>query len=134
MKKLVLLAAFFVVVVGGIVWLTSWTTSGLLASHRQAADFCAGHLATHTVTIRNDTVTPTHVQAARCDRLTIINRDDKRREMAFGVHDQHIAYDGVLQRLLRKDESLTVNLVQAGDYHFHDHFQDEVEGTFTVSD
>jgi hypothetical protein len=85
------------------------------------------------MTISNDVVTPDHIQASRCDRLTIINRDDKRREVAFGAHDKHVAYDGVLQRLLRKDESLTVDLVQTGDYHFHDHFQDEVEGTFTVN-
>jgi len=132
MKKLVLLVVTFVVIVGGIVWLTTWTTSGLLTSHKDAAGFCAGHLVTHTVTIENDTATPVHTQAARCDRLTIINRDDKRREIAFGIHDRHVAYDGVLQRLLRKNESLTVNLTQSGDYHFHDHFQEEVEGTFTV--
>ena len=132
MKKLVLLVVAFVAVIGGIVWLTTWTTSGLLTSHKEASNFCAGYLTTYTVTIKDDTVTPEHIQAARCDRLTIVNRDDKRREIAFGIHDRHVAYDGVLQRLLRKNESLTVDLVQSGDYHFHDHFQDEVEGTFTV--
>lgn len=133
MKKLVLLIIGLVVIVGGVVWLTTWTTSGLLASHKNATDFCAGYLKTYTMTIKDDAVTPAHIQASRCDRLTIVNRDDKRRQIAFGVHDRHVAYDGVLQRLLRKNESFTVNLAQPGDYHFHDHFQDEVEGTFTVS-
>jgi len=131
MKKLVLFAIAFAAIVGGVVSLATWTTSGLLESHR-GAEICSGPHRTYTATIQNDTVTPEHIDAMRCDRLTIINKDNKQREIAFGIHNKHAAYGGVFQRILKKGESYTFDLVQTGDYRFHDHFEDEVGGTFTV--
>jgi plastocyanin len=92
----------------------------------------AGH-SEHVVIIQNDKVTPERTQAARCDSLTIINRDARQREIGFGEHDHHQAYDGVSEKLLGEDQSFTVVLRQTGTYRFHDHFHDEVVGYFTVS-
>lgn len=132
MKKLVLLIVAFIVLVVGIVYITTSLTSGLLDAHKTAAAICNTYPVTHTVVIQNDTVSPEHVQASRCDKLTIINRDNKQREIAFGQHDNHVAYGGVLERTLKQNQEFTVTLDKTGDYHFHDHHQDEVGGTFSV--
>jgi plastocyanin len=94
---------------------------------------CRQKYTNHVVTITNDIIAPQHVQATLCDTLTITNNDDKKREIAFGVHSRHTPYDGVLQEVLAKSQSLTVTLNQTGTYTFHDHFQDGVAGDFTVT-
>lgn len=87
----------------------------------------------YTIVIQDDTVTPSNTQAALCDKLTITNRDGKERLMAFGRHQGHAPYDGVEEKMLAKDQSLTITLEQTGSFRFHDHIQDEVQGTFSVS-
>jgi hypothetical protein len=87
----------------------------------------------HTVVIKNGEVTPSHTEGHACDTLTITNTDDVSRLMAFGRHDKHVAYDGVSQRYLSKDQSIQVTMVSLGEYLFHDHEDDDVFGTFTVT-
>ncbi|MEO5628084.1 MAG: hypothetical protein ABIQ89_04340 [Candidatus Saccharimonadales bacterium] len=86
----------------------------------------------YTVTIQDNQTNPNHVQAKQCDRLTVINRDDTDRLMAFGVQEAHIVYDEISEKRLNKDESFTVILVQTGDFKVHDHDDDKVKATFTV--
>ncbi len=94
---------------------------------------CDGRTAKqYMVTIERNVVSPAHIDAGLCGRLTIVNRDDRSRLVAFGVHDSHQPYDGVKERVLSKDQRMTVTLNQPGDYLFHDHFDDAVQGTFTV--
>jgi hypothetical protein len=57
----------------------------------------------------------------------------RTREIGFGVHDKHVAYDGISERILNQDESFTITLDKTGRYHWHDHFHDEVEGYFSVT-
>ncbi len=87
----------------------------------------------HEVVIQNDKVIPSHIQAPLCDTLTITNYDDIGRLVAFGPHENHVAYDGVTERLVGRGQSVVVTLVQAGNFRFHDHLHDEVQGTFTVT-
>lgn len=88
----------------------------------------------HMIYIENDTATPEHIEARQCDILTITNRDDAIRLMAFGKHDKHTAYDGIETKVLSKDQSFTVNLVQTGkNFEIHDHKYDEIQSTFTVT-
>jgi len=44
-----------------------------------------------------------------------------------------VPYDGVAERVLGKGQSFTITLNQAGNFHWHDHLHDEVEGYFTVN-
>jgi plastocyanin len=88
----------------------------------------------HVAVIKNNKVTPAHITAPRCDTLTIVNEDGRGRLIAFGVHDNHVPYDGVAQRALSHGEQFTVTLVKTGDYLFHDHEEEEVGGTFTVTE
>lgn len=85
------------------------------------------------VTMQNDEMQPKATTAKRCDTLTIKNADAKLRRIGFGVHDHHVAYNGVAQKDLPPGQSFTITLSKTGTYLFHDHFQDEVSGTFTVN-
>jgi plastocyanin len=82
--------------------------------------------------IENDEVHPQNIQASLCDTLTITNRDDKTRIIAFGMHDNHISYDGVTERLMKKDGSFTVTLNKSGTYTFHDHNEEDVRAEITI--
>ena len=86
----------------------------------------------HQAVIRGDKLLPQTLTAKKCDRLTITNRDAITREIGFGEHDHHTPYDGVSERILKKGESLTITLNKTGEFHYHDHFHDEVAGSFTV--
>jgi hypothetical protein len=93
---------------------------------------CFPNQAVHSVTIENGKVSPNHVDALRCDTLTIINHDSVQRMIAFGLHEKHVPYDGIEVKMLGKDGSLTVTLIQVGSFRFHDHLNDAVQGAFSV--
>ena len=94
---------------------------------------CTSKGTAHSVTIENNTISPQHTDAVLCDTLTILSKDNRIRLMAFGVHDDHQPYDGVGEKTLEKNQSFTVTLNQSGTFTFHDHLDDSVIGTFTVS-
>lgn len=103
-----------------------------LQSGKANADTCHNKGADHLVVIKNGTLSPTHIDGRLCDTLTVTNTDDVLRYMAFGRHDEHVAYDGVTEKTVSKDQSFTITMNQAGSFKFHDHLHDEVAGTFTV--
>jgi len=122
----VTLACLVVVAAGGALAI------GLMGSH-SAADNCTSvHGVTHHVAIKNSRASDELVTGKRCDKLTITNEDAIAREVAFGLHEDHVPYDGVAERVLSKGQSLTVTLNQTGNFRWHDHLHDEVEGRFTV--
>ncbi|HET7320666.1 MAG TPA: cupredoxin domain-containing protein [Candidatus Saccharimonadales bacterium] len=94
---------------------------------------CAQAGKLHKVVITDSKVQPEHTTAKLCDILTITNTDDQIRLMAFGEHDNHQAYDGVIEKVLQKGQSLTVTLNKPGSYQFHDHLDESVQGTFSVN-
>jgi hypothetical protein len=124
----------FIVVAGIVVFGTVYLANHYLTNDNAQSLVvnCQSKRIDHLVTIRNGTVSPKHTQAVLCDRLTITNTDDTSRLMAFGYHDNHVAYDDVTERLLGENDSLTVTLNLVGTYIFHDHNHDEVRGSFTV--
>ncbi len=87
----------------------------------------------HAVTISGNQLKPVTVSAKLCDTLSIKNLDAITREIGFGPHDHHVAYDGVAQEVLTHGQSLTITLNRPGTYFFHDHFHDEIAGSFTVT-
>lgn len=107
-------------------------TGGESGGQPKTAD-CSQKGTNHQVLIQNDIATPAHTAAKLCDTLTITNKDTRPRLMAFGIHEEHIQYDGVSEKEIRQDQSLTVTLNQAGTYTFHDHIGDVAKGEFTVS-
>jgi hypothetical protein len=96
-------------------------------------DGCLPTSTHHKVVVQNGVVSPKNTVAHKCETLTIANLDAARRIMAFGQHDHHVTYDGIEEEPLIKNQSLTVTLLQTGDFRFHDHANDEVQGTFSVA-
>ncbi len=94
---------------------------------------CTKPGAPHVVTIQNNAPSSAHITGKLCDTLTIINNDPKLRLIAFGPHDQHVAYDGVTEQILAEGQSLTVTMNQAGTYTLHDHLDVKIQATFVVS-
>ena len=88
----------------------------------------------HRIVIQGDRMKPSQVHANLCDKLTIINQDNKTRLIAFGEHDEHKSYDGVSEKFLKKNQSLEVTLKRAGNFKFHDHLQEYLTGSFTVTE
>lgn len=109
---------------------------GLFIAQSQQADDTANcngiNGRAHYAVIENDRVSPSSINANSCDTLTITNQDDKLRNMAFGQHEQHTAYDGVLEEIILQGQSVTVTLNKSGEFSFHDHHQEEVSGMFVV--
>ncbi len=120
-----------VTVTGLAVWLSS---SYLDQKYANAHQGCFPGQPGHKVVIQHNKALPANTVGTRCDTLTITNLDDIQRLVAFGPHESHVPYDGVAEQTLAKGQSLTVTLVQTGNFRFHDHIHDEVQGTFTVRD
>jgi len=137
MKKTLVFIAVLVLG-GGVVGGTALAASRYLSGEKTnsaASNGCEGKpQQTHTLTIRNDKTSTDHIDAKRCDILTIVNTDARLRTMAFGVHDRHQAYNGVTEKILAKDQRLSVTLTETGSFVVHDHQQETVGSTFTVSD
>lgn len=92
---------------------------------------CKGPGTARLVNIR-DAVAPQTIRAERCDTLVFKNADATTREIAFGPHDNHVAYNGIAERFLNKNQSFSVQLTELGTFHWHDHLHDGVEGYFIV--
>jgi hypothetical protein len=93
---------------------------------------CPSGGTSHVVTVKNGAALPMNTIAKQCDTLTITNADSTTYEMAFGLHEDHVPYDGVAEKTLTKNQSLTLTLKEVGNFRFHDHLGDIVQGTFTV--
>jgi plastocyanin len=125
-KKLVLLSLVVVISMGTVFGVA------LGLQGKTAPGDCTKLGSNHVVNIADDMVMPSHVTGAVCDTVTIINRDAKQREIGFGAHDHHTPYDGIAEKLLASNQTFTFTLDRKGEFGFHDHFQEEVAGTFTV--
>lgn len=93
---------------------------------------CTSSGANYKIVIQNDAASPNNVAGNLCDTITITNLDSRPFTIAFGPHEHHVAYDGISERMLMKDQSLTFKLVKKGDFKFHDHIRNDVGGTFSV--
>lgn len=121
------------VVIGGVIYLSAKYLDKQTRNTAANVDCIGKTGVNHEVVIENDVVVPKVTNGKLCDTMTITNKDDKEREMAFGQHSNHVAYDGITEQELAKDKSLTVTFNKTGEYIFHDHHQDTVRGTFVVT-
>lgn len=131
--KAVGFSVVFVAAICAVAFTTVKVADELSKSGKSGGKCGDGSHTAYMLTIKDDHMIPEHLDAKLCDTLTIKNTDDRSRLMAFGKHDRHEPYDGVSERYLLKDESFTVTLNQAGSFLVHDHHEDEVQATFSVS-
>ena len=122
--------AILILFLGGVVF----GSNKYLTSKNKPEDNCSNskNSTKYNIEIKDDKVLPEITNGKLCDTMTITNLDDKDREIAFGEHDKHTEYDGVEEKELSKDQSLTITFNKVGSYIFHDHNQDEVQGSFVV--
>lgn len=128
-----LFGAGLIVVAAGVVVGAIFGGNHLLQNSSSAMQNCPHAGTMRVATIKDNAVQPARISGKRCDTLKIVNLDKVTREIGFGSHEHHTPYDGVAERLLSQGDSFTVTLNQTGEYHFHDHFHDEVAATFVVS-
>lgn len=95
---------------------------------------CLQHGGNHQVVIRNNKVLPQHTSANKCDTLSFINEDDEVRAISFGQYQKHETYAGENSVMLKPGRSKTITLSEHGTHQFHDHFQHETAGVFTVTE
>ncbi|HEX5796979.1 MAG TPA: hypothetical protein VFX86_01165 [Candidatus Saccharimonadales bacterium] len=125
---------FGLLLVVGVVYLTTQVAGNYLGSSREKTGVECPHVGQeHFVEAKDNKMQPEVTNAKLCDQLTITNKDDKLRRIAFGVHDQHIAYNGTVEKILRESQSFSVVLNEPGEFVFHDHLQEETAGEFIVN-
>ncbi|HZL08011.1 MAG TPA: hypothetical protein VFC50_02350 [Candidatus Dormibacteraeota bacterium] len=136
MKRLIAagIIALVLVSVGTVFLANKYLTAQSNAASPADAKCQAGKHNDHIVLIKNNAMVPERTEASLCDKLTIVNKDPTLRLVAFGPHEHHVAYDGVTERPLEPGESLTIVLIHAGTYAFHDHLEDIAQGSFTVAE
>ena len=139
MKKVIIWVGFALIFIGlisGVVFAsTSYLSNQKSKIKIVTAEGCKNSQVTkHKATIKDDKVSPQNTIGKLCDTLTITNLDPQTREIAFGKHEKHIEYDGVIEEPVESGKSLTVTLNKTGDYIFHDHDDETVGGTFTVTE
>jgi hypothetical protein len=139
MKPLKLAAILLLVTVAGVLIFlsTHYLANDYLnthTAHPRSEISCEQYGRMHYVIIKNGVMAPSHIEASLCDTLTVTNEDAVMRDLAFGAHDHHQAYDGKTENMIKKGQSVTVALNKAGTFMFHDHLQDETKGTFTVNE
>lgn len=125
---------------GTLVLMVATVPAAIWVTHSQTAELAnararcqVGQHSAHYVVFENNRVTPEQTAARLCDTLTITNKDNRLRLVAFGPHEHHISYDGISEQLLSRGQSLTVTLIKAGTFTFHDHIDDSLRGSFTVN-
>lgn len=127
--------AYLPLIVGSLVAILA--IGGVLlidGSHGKADGACSdAKPVTHQVTVKDSKLSFTATKGKLCDKIRFTNLDNVTREIAFGPHEDHVAYDGIAERVLTKGQSFTITLDKTGTYHFHDHLHDEVDGHFSVS-
>ncbi|HEY5442176.1 MAG TPA: hypothetical protein VIJ68_01410 [Candidatus Saccharimonadales bacterium] len=135
MKKFLLAGVLVAALItGASIFLTSHYLNSQSSKTKPApVAACTVHGQHHVAKFQNSKLEPVHTQARACDTLTIINQDDTIRLIAFGPHDHHTPYDGITAKQVEKGQSVTIVLNQIGTFGFHDHYHDELVGSFTVT-
>lgn len=94
---------------------------------------CKGVHTTYKVVLQDGAMSPNHVDAKLCDKITFVNEDDKTRYIMFGSYDEPRAYGGEDMLTVRNGRPKTVVLNELGTHEFHDHANPDAVGGFTVA-
>ena len=114
------------------IWITH-TPSAELGNDRLRCQTGTAAHALHSLTIRNNTIVPARIMAQKCDTLTIINLDNQAHQITLGTPTSPISYDGVPERLLARNQTLSVVLIRTGTFFFYDRTDTRIHGAFTVT-
>jgi cytochrome o ubiquinol oxidase operon protein cyoD len=93
---------------------------------------CAEVGVNHKIELKNDTITPIHIDAKLCDTITLSNRSDATREIRFGTLEERETYAGEEGETIRPRRNKIFTLAELGTHQFHDPIN-EISGDFTVT-
>lgn len=93
---------------------------------------CTELRTSHVITLGNDAQKPGVIETERCDTLTFINKDDFAHEIAFGTHPDDISYGGLDKVVIDSGKSETITLNEAGEFVFHNHAAENLDGYLIV--
>jgi Mlc titration factor MtfA (ptsG expression regulator) len=85
------------------------------------------------LTLRDDRFSPNKLTLRQCDTIKIVNLDTRTFSLAFGTHESHIAYPGFSEQVIRPNEFIVIDAVQAGSYLMHDHLRDQAQVNLTIT-
>ena len=86
----------------------------------------------HQLQLSKDAFSQDSLTVERCDTIVIENNDTLSYDLNFGKHDKHIAYPGYRPSTLAPYKSVTITVVEVGEFELHDHFRDNAELQLTV--
>lgn len=92
----------------------------------------SGSGTSYKLTFTTHGTSPSHIEAHRCDTLTISNSSSETVIPAFGPHEHHQHYAGFEERDITIGQSYTFRLVQAGNFVLHDHDNEGLRADLTV--
>lgn len=124
----------FAAVFSGVIIIGSVLLLVVVNSKTTSIVSCSKKGNTHQVTIQNGVVQPATTNAKLCDSIVIKNADSETRKIGFGDHDNHQAFGGVDEKILKSGQSFTMVLSETGTGDFHDHYNYDVEGTIIVTE
>lgn len=77
---------------------------------------------------------PKNVQSKVCDTLVFKNLDTEVHWPAVGPHPTHTSYPGFdAGRALQQNDSFEFQVNRPGSYSFHDHLNEQLTGSITIS-
>ena len=87
----------------------------------------------HSVVIENGVFVPAQLVVTHCDTITISNRDETQKLLAFGQHDHHVVYDTLSESAIRHGDSFTFTATEEGTFLLHDHYNENTRLEFSVT-
>jgi cytochrome o ubiquinol oxidase operon protein cyoD len=94
---------------------------------------CQGNNSDHTVVIEDSIVRSGHVEAKRCDTLTLKNNDETDRTFIFNMKDSTVSYGGLDEVVVKHGKSKIITLNETGEFSFRDSFDHGTMGSFSVA-
>lgn len=101
-------------------------------THAQTLSRCATNGRTVQLSVGDNTMSPTHISASRCDVLELVNNGNKTHLMAIGEHEHHSHYGSFEEGLLNPGQTISVSLALTGKYTLHDHLNDDLRTNIDI--
>jgi hypothetical protein len=94
---------------------------------------CQGNNDNHIVVIEGDVIRSGHIEAKRCDTLTLTNNDESDRMFSFTSQGSSVSYGGVDEVVVKHSKSKIITLNETGEFNFRDSTDHGIMGSFSVT-
>jgi hypothetical protein len=84
------------------------------------------------VVIEDGIVRSGHIEAKRCDTLTLKNNDKLDRKFIFTSQDSAVSYGGLDEVVVKHGKAKIITLNETGEFSFRDSSDHGTMGSFSV--